>query len=247
MRAYRRRFYKDRHRRSSYSAQTILSMVIDVLPAVDSAVDVGCGVGTWLSVLKENGVGDIQGIDGSWVERDLLEIPEQDFRQADLKKPIDPGRKYDLAISLEVAEHLPPEAARTFVNSLVSMSDFVLFSAAIPLQGGTGHINEQWPDYWANLFGEKGYVALDFIRRDIWNDSKIMSWYRQNVLMYVKRERMQDLRMPSSDMCSEPSPMALVHPDTYLSKVRLMYSVRGSWKILRRAIKRWGKSLLSKS
>jgi len=247
MRAYKRRFYRGRHQRSSYSAKTILSMVIDVLPAMDSAVDVGCGVGTWLSVLKENGVGDIQGIDGSWVKRDLLEIPEQYFRQADLNKPIDLGRKYDLAVSLEVAEHLPPETARTFVDSLVSMSDFVLFSAAIPLQGGTGHVNEQWPDYWANLFGERGYVALDFIRRRVWNDSKIMSWYRQNVLMYVKRERMQDLTMPGSDLCNEPLPMALVHPEAYLSKVRLMYSVRGSCKILRRAIKRWGKSLLSKS
>lgn len=244
MKAYKRRFYKDRHRHSSYSAQAILSKVVAVLPAVDSAVDVGCGVGTWLSVLKDKGVGDIQGIDGSWVDRDLLEIPEQDFRQVDLKKSIDLGRKFDLAISLEVAEHLPPEAARTFVGSLVNMSDFVLFSAAIPFQGGTGHINEQWPDYWADLFRERGYVALDFIRPEVWNDGKIGAFYRQNVLMYVKRERMQDLKVPNLDTSTESSPMALVHPDTYLPKVR---SVRESWGTLRRALKRWARSLLSES
>lgn len=244
MKTYKRRFYKDRHQASSYPAQAILSEVLERLPAINSAVDVGCGVGTWLAVLKEKGVSDIQGIDGPWVAEDLLEIPEQNFLQANLRGPIDLNRRFDLTISLEVAEHLPAEAAQTFVNSLVSLADFVLFSAAIPFQGGTNHINEQWPEYWAQMFRSNGYVALDIIRRRIWNDDRIGAFYRQNIMLYAKRERMQDLRMPILEEYSELLPMALVHPDTYLRKVG---SVKGSWGTLRRALKRWCKSLLRNS
>jgi cyclopropane fatty-acyl-phospholipid synthase-like methyltransferase len=241
MKSYGRDFYRDRHQKTAYSANTVLSKVLNALPEVHSVVDVGCGVGTWLSVLKNNGVREIQGIDGPWVEKDLLKIPEQAFRQADLRKAIKSDRKYDLAISLEVAEHLPPEAAKTFVESLVNLSDFVLFSAAIPFQGGTNHINEQWPDYWAALFNENGYAVLDFIRREIWTDSSIPIWYRQNTLLFIKRERMKDLRIPNVDTVRQFSSLSVVHPDMYLAKVRPMTSLMGScqlfWRSLRKSIK----------
>src|SRR3972149_650112 len=101
---YGHNFYKDRHQKTVYSARTVLSIIIDALPELRSAIDFGCGVGTWLSVLKEKGVREIQGIDGPWVEQDLLEIPRQDFRQVNFEERVDLAKKYDLAITLEVAE-----------------------------------------------------------------------------------------------------------------------------------------------
>jgi len=57
--------------------------------------------------------------------------------------------KIGVSGSLEVAEHLEPSSAGTIVQSLVSLSDVFLFSAAFPGQGRTNHINEQPHSYWA--------------------------------------------------------------------------------------------------
>lgn len=239
---YGNNFYKDRHQRTLYAAETILSIVIDALPAVHSAIDFGCGVGTWLSVLKEKGVHDIHGIDGPWVKQDLLEIPVHNFQEVNFEEGIKLNIKYDLAISLEVVEHLSPQLAVTFVESLSAASDFILFSAAIPYQGGKGHINEQWPDYWVKLFNEKGFVALDFIRKRIWNDKHIATWYRQNILMFVKKDQKHRVSLPWLKECDKSLPTSLVHPDLYLRKARQMSSVKGSWKLFRRALKNWMKA-----
>ena len=65
--------------------------------------------------------------------------------QRDLAQPLQIDRRFDLALSLEVAEHLPPECGSEFVQTLTDLSSVILFSAAIPFQGGTDHLNEQWP------------------------------------------------------------------------------------------------------
>lgn len=216
---YGRDYYLDRHRETVYSARTILSLVLDVLPRVRSAIDIGCGVGTWLSVLKERGVPEIRGLDGPWVEQDLLEIPNTDFQQADFAKTMAVDKRFDLAISLEVAEHVPEMLAGSFIDLLASASDFVLFSAAIPFQGGSGHVNEQWPDYWAELFAARGFVTLDFLRNTIWNDAKIPFWYRQNILLFVRKDRVGQLARHRPNELRGNFPASLVHPELYLSKI----------------------------
>lgn len=60
---------------------------------------------------------------------------------------------------------------------------YIIFSAAIPGQGGTGHFNEQWPDYWAELFGENGFAVDSSFRFGIWDDDRIENWYRQNLMI----------------------------------------------------------------
>lgn len=196
---YDREFYRFLHQQTVYAARTVLAEVFSVCPEIRSVVDLGCGTATWLAVLRESGIRDIQGADGPWVEKEFLHIPMEKFRPVDLKKPIDLGRKYDLAISLEVAEHLSPDAAGTFIASLTGLADFVLFSAAIPHQGGRNHINEQWPEYWVQLFQKNGFVAVDFIRARIWNDEEIPNCYRQNILMFIKQNRIGELQLnPSS-------------------------------------------------
>jgi len=241
---YEQAFYNDRHQQTLYAAERLIEGIEHVLPPVRSAVDIGCGVGTWLSVFKNRGVERIQGYEGPWVDESLLAIPTDSFEKRDLTQVIPaPGEKFDIAMSLEVAEHLPPESAATFVESLTNLSDFVLFSAAIPNQGGRHHVNEQWIEYWLELFEAKGYTGLDVLRRRLWNDERIQPWYRQNAILLAKRDRLDELTLPDSPDALQP--LSLVHPRSLEDRVAAyerekakMQSLSGSWKLFRRAMRR---------
>ncbi len=215
---YNRDFYKDLIEESNlYSAEQIISVVVNTLNlTIDSAVDVGCGSGTWLNVLKkQEKLKNIKGIDGQWVDRNFLIIPDEDFIEADLSTTLLKfSYKFDLAISLEVAEHLAPERAEAFIDYLTDLSDLVLFSAAIPFQGGTNHLNERWPNYWAELFEKHEFVPLDIIRPEIWNDQKIRIPYRQNTILYVHKNKISELDIPYG-LSGKPI-LPLVYPDVYL-------------------------------
>jgi hypothetical protein len=155
-----------------------------------SVVDVGCGTGAWLSEFRNQGVPQILGLDGEYVNREELLIPAASFRSVDLTFQLpDLGRRFDLAVSLEVAEHLPSSHAEEFVSDICSLSPFVLFSAAVPWQGGTGHVNEQWQPYWRRLFAGRGYIALDPVRPAVWKDRRVEWWYRRNIFLYVTNNR----------------------------------------------------------
>jgi len=216
---YTDRFFSAQREPARRSAEVIVPIVVG-LTTPSSVVDVGCGTGTWLAAFEQLGVHDILGIDGDYVDRDALEIPRDLFLAHDLARPLDLTRRFDLVVSLEVAEHLPAERADTFVESLTKLGPIVLFSAAIPGQGGTSHINEQWPAYWARLFAKRGYVHVDCLRRRLWHDEAVAPWYAQNALLYVaadelhRHEELARLRDPA-----DASPLALVHPTRYLEWV----------------------------
>ncbi len=238
MSAYPQDFYLTRNQKTVYSANTIISILLECIGKINSAVDVGCGVGTWLSVLREKGVEYVQGIDGEWVEQDLLVIPKTCFTQMDLSgSKLTLPRRFDLAISLEVAEHLAPERAEEFVSSLAALSDHVLFSAAIPFQGGSNHVNEQWQDYWVELFSAQGYVVSDFIRPKIWNDEAIPVWYRQNVLFFSKRQKLGDVPIDNPPSATPPMPLSIVHPQLYLSRINAQSGLKASFRQFRRSLR----------
>lgn len=167
------------------AAEVIVPRIMDLL-AVTSVLDVGCGWGTWMSVFLNRGVRDVQGIDGDYIDKSKLQVAEEHFHAHDLRQPFSLGRKFDLVISLEVAEHLPKEYAETFVSSLCEHSDKIIFSAAIPGQGGQNHVNEQWADYWSRIFNRYGYRRFDAIRPAIWNLEDVDVWYRQNIFLYAR-------------------------------------------------------------
>lgn len=177
-----------------------------------SVVDVGCGLGAWLSVFSEHGAGEILGLDGPWVDRRLLEIAPKDFRAVDLGEPLDLARRFDLALCLEVAHLLQPSLAEQLVGSLVQLSEVVVFSAAIPGQGGLGHVNEQWPRYWAERFATHSYVATDPIRVRVWEEPDVKWWFAQNTTCYVATKTFQRLTSLQQHACMHGSPLPLVHP-----------------------------------
>jgi SAM-dependent methyltransferase len=192
------------------SAQIIVPLVLNFIHP-RSVVDVGCGTGDWAAAFKSRGVAAIAGIDGDYVDRASLAIAPNEFIAADLTRPLNVHHRYDLAISLEVAEHLPDVYAEQFVDSLTSLAPVVLFSAAIPNQGGEHHVNEQWPGYWAKLFRDRGYLAYDVLRPVIWSNHRIQWWYAQNSLLYVQQDHAAQL--PAlQDRDPVLLPPALVHP-----------------------------------
>ena len=148
---YTDEFYQSLREGTCRSARAIVPIVLEFMRP-RSVIDVGCGIGIWLSVFEEYGVSDILGVDGDYVNRELLEISAERFMECNLTEPLHINRQFDLVVPLEVAEHLPIESAGTFIDSLTRLGHAILFSAAVPFQGGTHHVNEQWPDYWVRHF-----------------------------------------------------------------------------------------------
>jgi SAM-dependent methyltransferase len=217
---YDRAFF-DRHRDGARrSAAVVVPIVLDHLRQARSVLDVGCGRGTWLSVFRGHGLTDVHGVDGDYVDRQDLEIPANCFTAIDLVQPFALGRRFDLVVCLEVAEHLPAAAAETLVESLTTHGPVVLFSAAIPFQGGDGHVNEQWPDYWTARFNSRRYSAVDCLRARIWNDDHVDWWYAQNMLLFVDQARLHEYPALEQAAARQPSPpLNLVHPRKYLELI----------------------------
>ncbi len=120
-----------------------------------------------------------------------------------------------------MAEHLPESRAANFVSELTTLAPVVLFSAAIPCQGGLNHVNERWPDYWAALFAARGFVAADVIRWQVWNDSHVTWWYKQNSLLFVREDVVAANAKLRAAMDKAPaSPLSVVHPEQFLHSLK---------------------------
>lgn len=201
------------------SAAQIVPMVMELI-APGSVIDVGCGIGVWLSAFEQAGICDYLGVDGDYVERKMLRIPAERFMPFDLTRPLQLERQFDLVVSLEVAEHLPERVAPQFVQSLTRLGKVVLFSAAVPFQGGAHHVNEQWPEYWAKLFADQGYVALDAVRRRVWDDPEVEWWYAQNTLIYVHEQMLEQAKFRAERERTNDHQLAMVHPRLYMEQHR---------------------------
>jgi hypothetical protein len=190
-----------------------------------SIVDIGCGVGTWVKTALALGVEHAIGVDGEYVEKAII-IPPENFIPANLEFSLPDLGRFDLLISLEVAEHLHRNRASGFIQDICKMSDVVLFSAAIPYQGGTNHINENWPEYWAKLFYDNKYVPLDILRDRLWDNSDIEWWYRQNILLFVRSNKLK--KIFSVKPVENINCLSRVHPELFLKKTHRCNPPRSS-------------------
>lgn len=230
MSTYNPDFYKTTHRISSKDAREIVPILLNKLSA-KSVIDVGCGTGAWLNAFVDAGLDDICGIEGEWAPTDFLRFSPDNIIRADLVDPPTAHRKFDLVVSIEVAEHLPESSADNFVELLADLGDQIVFSAAIPGQGGNAHVNEQWPDYWHEKFAKHGFAICD-IRQDFWENKNIDPCIRQNLFIL--------LRHPSGKTpAGYKSPPRMVHPELYSFALEKLgwTSVLQQHMTLRKAVK----------
>lgn len=197
------------------STEGLLSVVKQHF-SVRSVIDFGCARGCWLAQWKEWGVEKIVGVDGHYLEGQILSIHPSEIVFHDLSEPLDLGEQFDLVQSLEVAEHLPPSAAETFIETLCRHGQIVLFSAALPGQGGMGHLNEQPYDFWRELFLAQGFVPIDIIRPAIRGNRAIQPWYRYNTIVYVSKDVVDSLPGMITTFCvPSESPITDIAPRLY--------------------------------
>lgn len=209
---YNQEFYKHVEEHSRKEAEIIVPYILEKFHP-KSIVDFGCAEGVWLSVIQSiEKESSILGLDGDYINKNQLKIPVSCFQAVDLSKPIQLQRKYDLAISLEVAEHIEEKYSDIFVDNLVKASDYIVFSAAIPGQGGTHHVNEQRQSYWINKFECRGYIVDNSVRNHFWNEAEIIFYYKQNILCFINKR-------VALEKTEEKEIYDVVHPDL-LMKLR---------------------------
>jgi SAM-dependent methyltransferase len=219
MEQYSRAYYETVYQQVRDSAAEVVPLVVELLHP-RRVVDVGCGTGTWLAAFAARGASEILGFDGEYVDRALLDIPQDCFVPVDLSQSLPLDRRYDLAVCLEVAEHLPGSRAATLVNELTALAPVVLFSAAIPFQNGVNHINEQWPEYWADHFRTRGFIAIDCLRRAIWRNPKVAWFYAQNILLFAEEQFARSDRVLARELAATNiGPLSLVHPSCFLQRL----------------------------
>jgi len=215
---YGANFYSRRLEGTANSAKNILSLLYKYYEP-KSVVDVGCGRGEWLDVAGSFGSNRLKGFDGSWVKKEDILNKNIDFSVVnfDVAMP-EIEEKYDLCISVEVAEHISERNAKSFVDVLCRASDVILFSAAIKDQGGLNHINEQWQSYWADFFKSNGYECFDVLRAPLWTNEFVKWWYRQNIFIF---QRKNSNKINSELLRAAERPILdIVHPGNYEGKIK---------------------------
>lgn len=166
--------WRDRVREGAMTSAAFLAPLVSSFGR--KVIDVGCGEGHLVNALNDVGC-TATGVDGPWV-------PDVEHVQLDRPPYPDLGL-FDVAVCLEVAEHVPAAHAPELVAWLCRLAPVVVFSAAIPGQGGVGHVNEQWPAYWVDLFQSNGYEGTGQARWPLWDEDLLAAWYRQNLLIFA--------------------------------------------------------------
>lgn len=237
MHVYNEKFFRNLREGTSSSAGIVVKHLLE-LTQPKSVIDIGCGSGTWLSEFVRLGINDVVGVDGHYVNRDHLLIDPRRFIAHDLSVPFRTQRRFDLALCLEVAEHLPPEAAETIVETLVRLSSIIYFSAAIPLQGGTHHVNEEWQSEWAVRFRNHGFHPVDQIRKALWDNRDVLFFYPQNGLLYVdERLLRENPKLHALHHATDTSMISVVHPE-FIKHLGIRQIVTSFPKLVKQAIDR---------
>jgi len=226
--SYSKDFYSRRKPLSRSSAEIVLGALLDVA-RIESVVDFGCGTGSWLNVALTKSVRKILGYDSSQVPPEELEIHQTFFRPTNLENVTRIEGEFDLAICLEVIEHLSEQSSDRVLCALVESSDLILFSGAIPYQVGTNHVNCQWQTHWSSKFREHGFLGLPILNGCFWKESRINVVYRQNMVLYFKCDKPKDFPLYDAVVnkfaCSE-NVQDVVHPELFELYLTKLYAPR---------------------
>lgn len=212
-------FYSTLNQSSETSADVYIKYLFQFINP-KSVIDVGCGYASWLKACKKYGSSEHTGVDGLWNDGSIVKSLGFNFIQMDLDEINRPIKHHDLAICLEVAEHLKPSSSRDFIKNLTKTANVILFSAAFTNQGGTHHINERDHSFWGGIFKDYDYVAFDMFRENFWRDERVGFWYRQNCFLYCKKDTAEYRALIDNNIRSIDNLEFLdcVHPNLYMTK-----------------------------
>lgn len=206
--SYAETFFTDLNFQSDKSARILAKFILKEF-SPKTLIDFGCGNGELCFELQQKlGRDNVTGID----TQNALDFGKNNkdinFIAFDLTSKFEIQEKLDIAVCLEVAEHLDSKYAKMMIGNLVNASNLVIFSAAIPGQGGHQHLNEQEPMYWAKLFWENGFVLKQDPRRKLRKKFRLAPWYKQNILIFGKAEDGEEFVKPRT----------IYHPLIFASK-----------------------------
>lgn len=155
----------------------------------DSVIDFGCGLGRYLAAFQSRGV-RIHGVEGYSEAREHAEIPTEALTIHDLRKPLELDERYDLALCIETAEHIPPRFADTLVETVTAAAPRVIFTAAPPGGSGTHHVNEASREYWIEKFRSHGFTyaseETDRFRESIRPEIEAAEWIAERPFVFVE-------------------------------------------------------------
>lgn len=184
--------YYGRHIEPSAAAASEVmapSIIADLAPR--TLVDVGCGSGALLESIRKRGCA-VFGLEYAEGGLAFCRKRNLDVQKFDLEHDtFPPDRTFDVAVSMEVAEHLPERCADRFTDLLVLLSSVVVFTAAHPGQGGTDHVNEQPASYWIQKFSSRGFEfdeAHSAAWREQWKRAGIAKWYWMNIMIFRRKQ-----------------------------------------------------------
>ena len=226
---------------SSVAAAKILRYVVEIF-SPESCLDLGAGAGNWTKCAMSLGITDFRAVDGPWTDVSQLRVDRDYFLSHDLSQGLDLNRKFDLAISLEAAQYMSPEGGVTLVRTATDHANVILFSSAVPFQGGN-NVTERWQSYWSQLFEDRGFQSFDLIRPRFWRDRSIAYYYRQNTLIYVNTNDAKALKAASLARSEQfnATVLDLIHPEKWEMLIagsrrekmkrlyRKIYGVAKSW------------------
>lgn len=226
---YTEKYYESR-RSLTYSSARAIIPIIQEYYKFESVADFGCADGVWLSVFNELGVDDYIGFDGPWINQDQLLIPRDRFMSIDFSDKLPKiGRRFDLCSCIEVIEHIQDKQGAQLVDYLCNLSDVILFSAAVPYQGGEGHVNERRQSYWMSKFYKNGFLPYEIFRERVWNDKSVNVIYKQNMFLYVSKNVINILSDLVPFRISQSHFLDIIHPDLYEARVTSL--IKKNYKI----------------
>jgi SAM-dependent methyltransferase len=157
-----------------------------------SLLDVGCGTGHYLLACQKSGVADVFGIEGSPHAFKHLLVANSLVVKHDLRQPYTFNRRWDVVLSIEVAEHIDDVDTGNYVKILCDGGDIVIITAAPLGQGGTRHINEHSREWWTEKFAVAGYgydkesteKLIQGSRKAKAANKHVTSWFEPNIMVF---------------------------------------------------------------
>lgn len=156
--------------------------------ATDTVYDIGCGPGTYVE--------EMNAIDLPAVGYDI-DTRIEDKDNLFVKDIVNDTFLFqsDCVICLEVLEHIDPMYAEQTIKNLAELiapGGTLIFTAAKPGQGGTGHINCQPKEYWADLLKQTGLtrsiVAENHLIQYALKGS-YMGWFVNNLIILKRKDK----------------------------------------------------------